>query len=618
MFCEKCGNQLENDVKFCTNCGNPVNDEVEINDEIQNEEIHQDSSLNEENISDEIAEEAPANENHEEIVSEEDVENVVSEENIPVNEPDNVNYEQGANNVPKVNTGLIKKIAIGAVCAVVTVGVIASAAPYVSNSFSKIVMSPSKYFRHVAKKNAKDISDSAAGLFANVEEIIPADNAVSGKFSIEKGEALDDIIGSLGDSYALEYIDWLKKADVEFEGAFTDDKASANLKVDLNDKGIASLETVMDMASEKMYIGIPDYNSTYIAGPMDMPSSPFANNEFSNTLNKLIKALPSEAKAEDILYKYITTATDEIDNVEESKDTLTISGISQKCTKLRAKLDGKTYAKIAKAVLTTFKKDKDIKKIVSGISKASDEFSEFENAYNEAMENIDSLIESTDELEDIQEEVTVSLWINGKGEIIGVSFKVDNEEMYVKYAQKGSKFGWEAGSNGSLATFKIEGNGKVSGDKHTGDFGVKVMGMEVVNLSVKNFDVEKLKKGIINGSISVKAADGLPLSMLGNRAQVLDDLEVRIKSNSESIKKSDLSLEILYDGKLCVKVSAESKVNNASGIKVPKKFVDAEDDNAMKEWANDTDFDKLIKRLKSAKLPSEIVEQLEEAIEQIK
>lgn len=584
MFCEKCGKQFENGEKFCTNCGNPAPTDLSSEENTITPE-----SATENTVETQITADA---------------------EFVPSN-PDIALFQK--------KRGFIKKIAIIAVFVIVCFGIVSRAAPYISNTASKLIMSPSKYFRYIAKKNGKDISKTASAVITNIKDVTPSGNSVTGKLSIETGEALEDIIYAFGGSDANEYydfIDWLKSANLEYNVSFVDKKLASNIKIGLNGKNIASLNTVADTNDESVYMGIPEYNSEYIAVPIE--NNDDFTEEITSAINGISDIIPSQSKTEAILYRYLTCAVGQINNVTESKTTLEANGISQKCTKLTVTIDGKTCSDITKAVLNELKSDKDIKKLVSDLASTSDEFTEIEDAYEDAMGNIDEIIEEAEYLEDMDELLSIEIWVDGKGDIIGASTEIDGVEIYTKQVKKGSKFGSEFGIKEPSSNVKISGGGKISGSNRSGDFILKVMGMEIAEFSVKNLDTDKLENGIFKGALSIKASDNLPLSMLGDDAEILSDFELKLKSASDSVKKTDLALELYYKGNLCAKTNMSSAIKEAAKIKTPAKYIETDDEYAIREWIDNTDFDKLIDKLQSANLPNELTEYLEDALEQIR
>ena len=50
---------------------------------------------------------------------------------------------------------------------------------------------------------------------------------------------------------------------------------------------------------------------------------------------------------------------------------------------------------------------------------------------------------------------------------------------------------------------------------------------------------------------------------------------------------------------------------------MPKNFVETEDNTELQDWAESLDADKFFKKLREAKVPSDLVDQLEDAYDEV-
>lgn len=606
MFCQKCGKEFKDGEKFCTACGNPAPEAREVSENAATIEGAAAETVN----TAETQSAAPQNE-------------------VSANTPQAFDTPQSevSADAPQIfgtpiggNKKKITKIAVIAAAAVVLVCGIVKCAPYISNTASKITMSPSKYFGHVIKKNAKTTAKSLSNIVGNAKSYDPGNAAATGKISVEKGSAFDDVITNAGGSAVLSYINWLDEIELDIDTVIKDNATATTGEIEVNGEDLGTIDFVMDMDNKTFCFGMPDYNSDYISTSFDMDDiAPFGNTQMTEDINNLVKAIPSKAVTEKIIYRYVSTAAKQIDKVEESKGKLEVGGVTQKCTKLEATIDGETFANITKATLEELRDDKDIKKIVSDISASSSVFADLENDYNEAMAEIDSVIAATDDLRDLEETVIFSCWVNSKGEIIGIELNIDGAVAYVKSTQKGHKFGWELCVAEADGGFSLSGGGKVSGNKRSGEFSLKVMGMEIAEIKVKKLNLDKLENdGIFNGTVAVRVADGLPLSQLGDGAEILNGMELVLKSDTDSTKEANFECGLYYNDELCVNVDFSATERKASKIKMPKNRIDVENSSAMEDWAKNFDFDKLLKRLRDTGIPNNMMNQIEDGINEIR
>lgn len=597
MFCQKCGKEFEDGEKFCTACGNPTFE----------------TSEGSENA---VAVDVSAAE----VSSTEEKQNATPQNEVLSNTLKGLNAPGGGNKKKFAKFALIASVAAVLICCILVCGIV-KGAPYISNTVSKITMSPSKYFGYVISKNAKTTAKTLSNIVENTKSYEPGNTAATGNISVEKGSALDNVITNAGGFEVLKYINWLEKFEINFDTVMKDNTTAATGKIEVNGKDLGKIDYIIDMDNETLCFGMPDYNSTYISTSIDMNNfvNGISNAQLTETVNNLLKAIPSKAVTQKIIYRYVSAAANQIDKVEESNAKLEVDGVTQKCTKLEATIDGETFANITKAMLEELRDDNDIKKIVSDISASSFEFSDLENNYYDVMSEIDSIIVAADDLRDLDETVIFSCWVNSKGEIIGIELNIDNTVVYIKSPQKGNKFGSELCVVNPYGGFTLSGGGIVSGNKRSGDFSLKIMGMEIAKINVKKLDLDKLENdGIINGSIAVSVAEGLPLAHLGNGAEILNGMELVLKSNSKSTKESDVECALYYNDELCVNVDISAKTKKATKIKMPKNSIYLENSSAMDHWANTFDFDKLLKRLRDTGIPGSMMNQIENEINEIR
>lgn len=585
MFCEKCGKEVSGNEKFCTGCGNPIG----ANEQTANSTGTPGGNANYVNT------QTPKRDSFTETQTNAETTTIGGAGALP----------------PKKKKKGVKiiAIAVAAAVAVGTTGVLAG--PYITNGIAKLVMSPSKYYRHIVKKNSKELSKDAAKLVASYGDLMSVNTSQKGSLTVEKGDGLDSILSELNVDDVDQYIGWLEKANLDYDISFDDGKLKMDYDIGVNGNKLGKIDMVADLDSETLYVGVPDYNSTYLSGSVDMGTSGVDFEDYTELLNSLGEAMPKDSDVEDIIYRYINVIAGEIDNVEEEKDTVEAGDISQKCTKLVATVDGETGANMARAFLEELKDDKDIKDIVYDISEVSDEFSELADTYDELMDDIDEVIEATDDMAETDVEILMTIWVNGKGEIVGTEMAANEATVYMTSLEKGGKFGLSIGGDVSGQSFEITGGGKASGDKRTGDLELKVMGMSALDIAVEDLDAEKLAEGIFAGNIKIKAAKSLPVEMIGDEYKMIKDIELEIKSNSESLKKSDISCGVYYDGKLCASVGVKTESGKATTINTPSDYIDANDSYELEEWIKGVDFDKLTDNLEKIGIPSEILDTIE-------
>ena len=607
MFCENCGNQIGPDEKFCSVCGKRAPEE-----EIAKTPLTEDVAETSES---EVVEDTPETTVETETSAEvESTEETVSD-SVIVDESSAEYVFEPAPSSPKN----FKPLAI--IAAIILAAVVVFASPIdniIGNSLCKLFMSPEGYFKHVVKSNLKDETSSIASMVTDILDNVSPDNSVDGNVKVSVGDGLVPLLEDLGAYGADEYIDWLKSGEIDYTATVNGNKISADYDLKLNGKDITDASVVADL-EDGIYMGLPALNKTYLY--MDLNDAGiYMPSDSMEELNEFLKAVPSERLIKKIANRYVATAVKQIDDVEESSTTVEADGISQKCTQLSVTIDGETVANVSEAVLTELQDDKEIKKIITNFCETELVSADADEVYDEFTEAIDYALDDLSYMEDYFEDFTVDFYINNKGDIIGFEFDEDGVRFSAVVAEKGNKFGVCVEFDSYGENIKFEGSGKGSSKKRTGEYYISYNKAELIKISTKKLNTNLLKEGVINGSISVEAADGIK-SMLRLSGQeeleVLGGLKLVINSKSKTMDKANTSVELYYDDNLCLSLESSAKVNNAKKVSIPKNYVDASDYDEIESWASDFNVDKLIDRLEKANVPSEWIDMIEEAFDNI-
>ena len=175
-------------------------------------------------------------------------------------------------------------------------------------------------------------------------------------------ELLEDAAGG-----AMDF-GFLSKVSLDMDVGSKDQLTQTKMALGLNGKDIATVTMLMDMANYAMYMGVPELNSTYIK--MDLMEAMGGMNGSAASMQGMMAAatqfvdeLPSGAELETLINRYVKAALAELDNVKREKTTLEAGGLEQECAKMTVKIYEEDALDMAKAVLTTAKNDKDLKKI---------------------------------------------------------------------------------------------------------------------------------------------------------------------------------------------------------------------------------------------------------------
>lgn len=599
MFCTKCGNSLNDNAKFCNQCGASVSatEETPVYEtQITAEETQPAEAF--------TAPEAP----------------VCTEEPAATQYSDfSAMAPQGDNKKPSSKKKFLKFI-IPAVAVVVVAAVAVTSFAQVRNAALKLFMSPADYFKYVVTTNSDDLVDSLAEGITEYKEGLTQNASATGEIKLELGDGFANLISEASGEDISAYIDWIDSAAIGINANVKDNLSDASMSLKLNDVNLADIKCIMDLKNLRYYYGLPEYNPTYLLA--DMNDSGYYGSpdftEITENINKVMEALPKEATIKKILSRYIEVIAGSATNVFEDKYTLVAGGFNQNVTRLSVNIDERTAVNAARAVLIELRADADVQAIINNMSSFTGV------SLSDFLEELDYAIESMSDPDAYysDEAVLFDLYVNGKGEIIGFGVDVEGSAINSYTITKGSKFSSVTEITADGTSVSLEGNGTLSGDKRSGTYELKVIGMSVLSFALEDVSVND---GLLTGSITAEISDdakGLLQSqfyMSGSEASLLTDMALKISSTSKSADDVNCTISLMYGDEPCVSLIATAKADDGSAktITLPDNYVDINDYSASEEWAANLDISALIGKLRQAKLPEMFLQQLEYSINPI-
>ena len=445
---------------------------------------------------------------------------------------------------------------------------------------------------------------------------------------------------------------------------------------ELSDKFIEfELSTVTDMFSGMFNFNIPnfgfdgnddyddyddDYDYDYDYGyDLDIGSYEEQAKLAVQAGLKLLSSIPSD-KVETLVNRYGNIIIDEIQNVEKKDETLEIEGVSEDLTTYVATISEKDSVRIRKAILESMKDDEDIKDIVKEVESTLKEFIDLTNGY-ESYEDpydmmIDGIKQSLDNLKDEEEYATdetaiiYTIWVDGSGEVKGRSIDAPDyfgdleNAMYYKKVEADGKCAFEGKANTDLVsnlplpdalsgfelpdTVKIVGSGKEDGDKFTGDVYIYCESYgdeyQILKIECEDFNFEEIKDGKLNGKAKFSVGDGLVDYIDENvnsydassMMQTLSQISLECDFESDGTEQNfDVSVLLLGQKLVRLEGGADNQSNSVKAeIPSNSKTVEITDTEDLLAWAKDFKTDSFINKLKSAGVPSDLCDQLKEAL----
>ncbi len=638
MVCKNCGNLLADGVKFCTKCGQRVEEVVaevteataevtEAATEVQEQaeevaaEVKETVAETQESVieaKEEVKEEA--NEVKEKVADvAEDVKETVTEVATEVKEA----VEGAKEKVKKFPKGALIAISV---IAVVLILVLANFKT-VANSVNKLVSSEEKYYASVEKNEIKELSASVADIYENCFLEYSDYNNLSVDYGVgvELSEQASDMLAA---AIGAEDGEPFSKMAVDFFMSFKGDVISAEVGATLGKTELISANGVADLKKGQAFGQIEELTSKYIGVSFEEYAEMIS--EGMKQGDEFIELLPNKKTVESLVNRYMTVVVENLDSVTEKKDSISVGDIEQKCTAIRVRIRQKDFNKIAVAVLEEAKDDKELIGLITDFAVASAKMEGAEDVDAKEIEEmikaeIEVALESAKDAEvdtESEEELIMNVWVNGKGEVIGRELKIEDETaICYKMPEKGGKFALKAAIIDGEDEVIFDGTGKKSSSSISGEFALKMKedggkAVKFIEVDVDKFDTKKMKEGFLNGTFTLSLSkEFLQEADLAMAGAMFSNYNIKCVFKSS---KNNVSAEIALMDKedMFAKVMLDAKVGSGKSASLPKGIL-VEDEEDIIEWAKTIKFDKFIKKLKKTGLPVEIVEEIEDACENI-
>lgn len=556
MYCEKCGNPIEKNDSFCTKCGSPAG---------------------------------------------------------KAKKPDR------------------KKQKIAA--AAVLVSIILCSAVSLGNLWRRTFYSPAKYYRYIEKCEMKETAQTAAAFYQNVikNNINLADKSVDGELEVKLTDTAEGYLGWI--SPVATY--WMDDVQLKVNAAVKDHVIGGNLEFSLGADKIFSADTVVDLDGEAAYARIPELSKTYIGlENYEMKKALRSIGIYSDETKALLdmaegiyENMPDKKTVNRLLYEYVSCALECVDQVKKNEKTLWVEGISVDCTELVATIDEETKREMAEAILKKARKDKTLKKVIQDMGNVSWDFLfnseecdlDGEELYEAFLEKVEYALDHLDNLGKSTKEIVMTLYVNGRGEVIGRKFACGDTKAFWLMPQKGKNFGCRISFENGNTSVSLSGSGKKSSSRLSGEFELVRNYERAAKLEVKNFDTDAMKDGYVRGSFVLypeRPLAGLvrPLRLISS---YLEDYKVQI--DVESVKdKMDVCIDVVEESSETVLGTITAAVRTSGGQKteIPargKRYL-AEDLYDAADWIENQDWGKFLSEMEDTALEGPFLEMLEEEI----
>lgn len=561
----------------------------------------------------------------EEVVATEEVGQTVAEETTqaeaPTQEPAAEQVELPAEPPKKKKTGLVLGI-VGGVVAVAAI-LVAVFFGQIKGFAIKTFGDSGDYYRYVESNASAKLNASVAEAYGAYIEAETQDAAAETKITFDVSKAAqDDLCEQLGGELDLS---WLNDVAVTSNFNIKGEALSSDVKLKINDTDIVALELLDDIKDKVIYFGLPSFDDRYLAITDEHVET--ADEEsfiFMQIMSddEIRKALPSQEELNELLDKYTEIMLENVKDVEMSTETVEIDGVKQKLTVVKAEIELEDAKVIAKALLNEARGDEVIKKYINDISKLLEKKEIITNAdevYDDYREMIDEALDEIDS-DDFGEEETLSLYtyVDSSHNVVGRKMSVEGDLLSYVTVRDGKEVGLEVLVDlEEDDTLFVRAKGVRDGKLMNMDLSLGTNDTTVFVGTVKEIKLKELKEGYFNGKVHLDVARGYYELQEMTNAEIAEAEgdKVSIDMTFEA-EKSQSTAKFVYNtkGKSYVEMKVSTKQTEPKKVTLPNedKTVAVEDAG---EWVTSFDLTKIVDALRKAKLPTEIVDALEMALD---
>ena len=379
------------------------------------------------------------------------------------------------------------------------------------SEFSKILMAQFDSQIDEFKASLEKAKDSAGG---------------AASFTADISLTLEDSVKSMLGMFVPADISWLSSIDFRLDFSFDAPVFNAVLSASVNETPIVSVKALVDSEADAVYLQSPELSETCLSGSLSEITealSESADVETSTPLSEedieLIKKIVANAVAynydpetfvaiyRDIMEIVLTAYQDQ----GSEEEPLTAGGITQSATKYTATITMDSAMAYVKDLMFYLRDSEPIAKYFEAIVDGTGfgmTYGDIQTLIDDALGEINSVeMENGD-----QAAAEISMWVNEEGKPIGVAtiqqMEVEDTSvgsaMIMGQTQEDDKYGFLLnGGDAETVYFTIEGAGQAADGILSGEYGVNVLGYDVANIKVSDYDTVAAEKGYVNGTYEI-------------------------------------------------------------------------------------------------------------------
>lgn len=554
MFCKNCGAELTPTGKFCVKCGTPVGQvssqqqPQQAWDAKQTMGAQQNVGAQQQAWTGQQPQQTWAGQQQQQAwAGQQQQQGWAGQQNMGA-QPNQYGYQPNYYAGPAVKekkpmSKRAKRLIIGggctlAACLAVVLTVIFAGAQ-LKNFWRSTFSSPDSYYHAVEKESLGVTEKALVNLYdAYISPLSGKGNGTAATMRFELSDAGKSMLSSflsMSGGFSVSGFDSFEIRSAA--GTIDGDKVAIDMDVRLNDEDLVKAKLSSNLSTGETYLQIPSQSSSYLDLTSLVKDGLLSEYSYSKTnisemLRLVREGLPSAEELEQLIKRYTDILLDSIKNVEKSKETITVKGVSQSVTVLDAKVSGQDLVTMLDKFVNALEYDETAKRVYEKLAQyrggGAPGYDEVIRMLRSEVERIGSLSNSSDGFLELKD------YVSSGGDIVGRTIQYNGGyanlgfeymmpmgdgkfaiEMSVFEGQnKQTIFEGDGTTSGGMLNGVITINNNIADD--IGGFGHFGYGTSIPsNFRISNFDINALRKGEIDGTVTFDLPiTGSPLGAL--------------------------------------------------------------------------------------------------------
>lgn len=580
MFCQNCGNKIDEGLRFCGKCGAPVNIDVYSS-------------------TPGTANEVPVSENPQ--TTEQPVANNGFSVTVP--EGERVTYDNSFLNMPQEPPRKKKGKPIKILAVVLAVLIVIGSCGFLFRDYISSLWywtkSNDEKLQYAFYKQASATTGSIADVYSGIIDAASDEYSVEGTVSVEVAQSLLGLTGgnvpnSLSMNYSADYTPGMYAMSISCD---VGDDSVLTIEYWVDIENATATFRIPELSKQAIQVDISDFEDLYQVGEEAVQ----AYDELMNS-DHVYGFLPDEKLIENLVPKLVKVAFMEISEVSDEKCKFTAGGVSEDLTLLTADITEDTVIKMIIAMLEELKNNSDVKEYVLGLADALNEFSDItgktfvsEELYASYTNAIDEIIAEGKETKGSDYVVAqLRTYIDFNFNIKALELEIPDEKILFSYGEtsKGNNRGTELKLvYGDSTVFSIVGSGTEKSNKFTGS--ITIYGAiddyelsELLVIKCDKYNVKTAKDGIYSGEIEIFIGDDLVSLVTGDSGYGSFGKPSLLFKFADKKNSIDRSIAFKFGGMELVTLRTTSTESDKANVTLPENVT-----SDLEEWAKGLSLD---------------------------